>query len=981
MPDHSSRTDPPESRQKRRQLVAWLASIGGCYLLLITAIAIVALANLPGIANAVLASQGGLIGGLSFHGRNLLEVRDAAWRGDSGRVSLERGTVQLRWKDALIPEIAAVRLERPRVVLLSLPSSGGVEAASTTAPTSLQLDEFEIVDGQIIVGIPGAPRIEAQFNLTSPDIAIEGTEVSTGKMALEFTNLKVTAEEEIREPLFTMANLRTELQLANGGNSLHLFDVEARKPMVRLQPEDLENLEALLTDDNGSSNSPTLALTADRLAIENASVELSGFYRRPNWLLPDLAFEADFQAFDLQWNGAEFRSPTPVLAELRHVVVDGGNASSTEGILTRIQAVELEAIPDEFLADGWIDRVDIEQPEIQISFDRMSRFESLWNAAAATVTKSVDPAPPSAASSRFELPLIRVRDFALSGGNAAFDLSGFDAALPRGVATHVSGTSEGEEPGSIRLTFAGIDVQQNADAESKFADADEVDVLLSAEGLQRLNRIDRVEIRQAEIEIGDEVERIAAALTTEPATIIGLEEDSSAGVVDDTIPQWTIGEFSVGDSRLILEDIAPGLPFVPIEISTEIEDVPLEGRTGDDETLQRIELGRVAIKSVRQSLIDIAVLDSIFVDFTLPGLFRSEIEKIEIVSPKLYVGEHLFWYVDDFRADLERAAAEVGVVLPDPEPADSERPEGEPADPSRVGIIEDALRSEVISGWTIKGVDLHAGNIILAPKGVPLRNLPLPFSTSTDFDSGKIDIALKIEPGDYPFPNIDMTVGGLRGEARFNYPLKSKDNNFVQTFEADWIKYKRDFKADGISISVTYDAQGIYGKIWAKAYGGDLNSEFNIYIGETYKWDGWVSAVGVELDRFSNSIIPDTIEAKGRVDLVFVANGDGLEPEKATGNLKVGPGSLYFKTIDDIEASIPDDWAQWERTLANAGLDLFRRYEFGAGEGNLEFKGWNGFAKLLFSGDDGERNLHFNFTSDGNPAIILKEFVERSVIQ
>ncbi|MEM9478433.1 MAG: hypothetical protein AAGA58_02095 [Verrucomicrobiota bacterium] len=980
MPDDAAKNDPPKSPQNRRRFAAWLASVGGCYVLLFAAVVAVALANLPGVANAVLASQGGHIGDLSIHGRNSIEVQDVTWRGNGQEFSVERGTVRLRWKEAFTPELAAVRLERPRVAIRELPETEtGPVAPSDSTPMSLHLDKLEIIDGQVIVELPDAPRIESQWNLTAPEIEIDGTKISTGRVALQLDGLKITDNDENRTVLASAERLQTELQVSESGASILLFDIDANNPTIHLEPEHLENLEALLAENDESAGTPPITLAIDRLSVENADVKLSGFERRPSWLVPDVAFHADLSLSDLRFDRTTVASPAPIVAKFRDILIDGGSDNSGEGVLTKIKALEVEAIPDSLLADGWIERVDIQEPDLQISFDRLSRFESLWNAAAPTTTPAkpttIPPAPP------LELPLFQIREFTLTDGTADFDLSGFVPSLPRGTANRVTGTSEGEAPGSIRLTFGEIDVQQNAETESKFADANEIDVLLSAEGLQRLNRIDRVEVRDAEIEIGEEVERIAASFTTKPEVLTGREEDASAGVVDDTVPQWTIGEFSVGDSRLILEDIAPGLPFVPIEISTKIEDVPLEGRTPDDEKVQRIELGRVAIKSVRQSLIDIAVLDSIFVDFTLPGLFRSEIEKIEIVSPKLYVGEHLFWYVDDFRSDLESAATEAGVSLSDAPVENAPAFVGPPADPSRVAIIEDALRSEVISGWKIKSVDLHAGNIILAPKGVPLRNLPLPFSTSTDFDSGKIDIALKIEPGDYPFPNIDLTVGGLSGEARFNYPLKSKDNNFVQTFEADWIKYKRDFKADGISISVTYDAQGIYGQIWAKAYGGDLNAEFNVYIGETYKWDGWISAVGVELDRFSNAIIPEAIEADGRVDLVFVANGDGLEPEKATGDLKVGPGSLYFKTIDDIEASIPDDWAQWERAIANAGLDLFRSYEFKAAEGKLEFKGWNGFAKLLFSGPDGARNLNFNFTSDGNPAIILKEFVESSVIQ
>jgi len=45
----------------------------------------------------------------------------------------------------------------------------------------------------------------------------------------------------------------------------------------------------------------------------------------------------------------------------------------------------------------------------------------------------------------------------------------------------------------------------------------------------------------------------------------------------------------------------------------------------------------------------VATLDTIFIDFTLDGIFKQSIAKVEVVSPTIFVGEDLFWYIDYYR--------------------------------------------------------------------------------------------------------------------------------------------------------------------------------------------------------------------------------------------------------------------------------------------------------------------------------------------
>jgi hypothetical protein len=103
--------------------------------------------------------------------------------------------------------------------------------------------------------------------------------------------------------------------------------------------------------------------------------------------------------------------------------------------------------------------------------------------------------------------------------------------------------------------------------------------------------------------------------------------------------------------------IAPGLPPVRFDVNFAANETPLDlDGLAENVEPQRIMLTRLRIPSPHEPLRTVAEMDVIHVDYTLDGLLHRRIDRVEIVSPLLYVGEDLFWYVENIRKSMKGEA-------------------------------------------------------------------------------------------------------------------------------------------------------------------------------------------------------------------------------------------------------------------------------------------------------------------------------------
>src|SRR6185295_8147129 len=109
----------------------------------------------------------------------------------------------------------------------------------------------------------------------------------------------------------------------------------------------------------------------------------------------------------------------------------------------------------------------------------------------------------------------------------------------------------------------------------------------------------------------------------------------------------TIGELRLLDGRVHLDDLGIGIPGIECRLETAFRELALEsgGGVGGQE-LQTIELSQIALPSPLDPFATVLDLDTVFIRFTLAGIWKRQIEEIAIVRPTLAIGPDLFWYID-----------------------------------------------------------------------------------------------------------------------------------------------------------------------------------------------------------------------------------------------------------------------------------------------------------------------------------------------
>lgn len=992
-------------------LCCWLVLVTTCLAALVAGLLLIGYYNATPIANIAreqLAADLPIeVGSVSFPAPGIIELQDVSIDlPDGGRRAGDIKRIRIGYDESdlldLKPRARSLLVESPDLVLddalLAMFASDRDREAAAPNLNWAKLDTLRIVDGQVDINLSGIPHGSWRVEIEADDIDMGGEGLFLSKQPQRITLKDFVMASPDGDPAaapITVDEIAAELSLNKDFTSGAVAKLHLKRPLVRFTPDFISALNFEDSTPPPSTQPPApggaapMRWSIGEITLEDGHFAMAGFYDTP-----DVSFDHSGRFTDLSWaSDRGLGWPSEQQATLTDVRIDaralprepGTADDADEALLARANRIEIAGSPDEFFAHGWIDRITTRKPELHVSEESLRRF---FNAAPAERSKLLmpsrdpvagQPSAPANEPSTASQPLIRVRDLEIADAVVKIEADGFLAGLPETTLTlNVRSSDKQAAPAEdIDYLMSATDLKvYSTDAPtSPIVTGTEILTEFSAAGVQQQQRIDRVTMAGLDVRIGEEVEKIVASLSP-PADPVGATAEIDAPpreaaadeepATDDS-PEWKLGQLELEEARFTLEKFIPGLPYVPIVLNTTLTEVPLSGRIRGDERPQDVELRNLVIASPYNSLLPVAELRSIWLYFTIPGLFRNEIEKVEVVSPKIYLGEHLFWYIDFYRKfasnapepEAEDVEEKLAVVSTDPCAAvgDEAVPDGQ----GKIGAIEKALKNNEISGWKIKNIKASTGSLIVAPKGYPLGILPFPFSGETNLATGEIKLELKVKESDYVFEDLKLELRGLSGDAFFNYPIPDENNNFVQTFTVPGLRYQ-DYRASGVYLSLTYTEELIHGEFGGDAYGGYAKGEFNIYIGETYKWDAWVTGTGLDLSPISDILAPETITVTGILDAKIIADGEGLIPATVTGTMDTsGPCHMTVGKLDDVLASIPDDWNALYKAISNAGIEAFRNYDFTSGSAKLELIGRDGTASMNLGGPDGKRDIVFRF--------------------
>jgi hypothetical protein len=395
---------------------------------------------------------------------------------------------------------------------------------------------------------------------------------------------------------------------------------------------------------------------------------------------------------------------------------------------------------------------------------------------------------------------------------------------------------------------------------------------------------------------------------------------------------WSIAKLDIRQLGIRLAELGPQIPDVTVEVHTRLHDVPLSPHgLARARTPQRIELADFSLYSPLDPFRKVVDIGSMFVEFTMAGVLDRRLTSILVLSPTIYLGEDLIWYMNASR----RAA-----------------PGGEHGRP-----------------WTVGTVRAELGRLVLTFRGVDRVGLPLGFRTDAsnvtlgDLASLRLGAALRVPRQSFDFPGLDLALLGVEGELRFDYPPGNVKDNVVNTLHVQEIRWRNYSVREGW-LSATFDTKGVSGNLGGGAYSGYVNGGGTLPFASG-PISGWVAATDIDLAPIGAALAGKYAEMTGQAHLSASAEVLGGRLDRANGILTLDrPGRLSFPGLDALVDRLPRDTPSWRRDLARIAVETLREYPYTRGDGWLEFADYRGEAQLSLDGERGSRRIDIHYDQE-----------------
>lgn len=453
-----------------------------------------------------------------------------------------------------------------------------------------------------------------------------------------------------------------------------------------------------------------------------------------------------------------------------------------------------------------------------------------------------------------------------------------------------------------------------------------------------------VDAARVEFTLGGLMERRRlAALLVERGTLVvdGALRERLAGGGSGTAAApaatgWSVGVLDTGELGVRLSDLAPEVPDVTLRVRTLLRDVPLSLEALEQaRDPQRIELADLTLYSPFDPFRAVVHVGSILIDCTLADILHQRIGAVTLLSPTVFLGEDLIWYMGASGGTASTAAS------------------GPP--------------------WTIDTLRAELGRIMITFNGADRLALPITFRTHgqnvalRDLATLRLAAALQVPRQTYRLPGLDLELVDLHGELRFRYPRGRGQDNVVNVLQVASIRWRGYEVGDGW-LSVTFDEKGINGELGGRAYAGYVNGGVSLPFAAGPS-TGWVSAEHLDLALAAAPLAGERIEMTGAASFTGTARLREGRLEAADGKLAFErPGRLSFPDLDTLVERLPADAPSWQRDLAKIAVDAFRDYPYTTGEGTLRFADFRGEARLALDGERGARRVEAHYYQDA-PAL------------
>jgi len=909
------------------------------------------------------------VGGTLSSGEQELTVEGGTLRTATGSelpLNLQRLHVQGRIKEGVL-DLDHIALQRPTLaltpdllVMLGLHRDRPSAPRSTAPPMirGIRIGEVSVTDLNFSAlgfqeGNPSGynlPDIQFSLNQTARDItwnAGAGPAFGALEVALRDYSVAITGQPgHVRGP-----EVALKLGSYDGKGPWVIEDLALTTPDI-LWTTPLAG--SFASKDAGGATTPATNTETPAVLIKKATLsEASIVVTAPEQVAFELHTKTSVVLNNLQVDGTGVRSAEPQSLTLTDTVLQFPHAaeSPAKKPFVSLERGELVVTPDEWTQSKRIEKFALTKPVVL-----MRDGNTPWlDPAPATAP---DPATPTTTTATHPWwQDISFGELTLADGTMEVLAS---APKPVDTVARLNIVTEKDAAGAnlhrIRIEDFAAKLPTLSRLPFPVATAGIIEGTVRLPQLWKEHHIEELRMDGGSIEAGEalmglfEPDKNAAA-TSAPASASPAKPSTIEGT------PWRVGHIQVSQSTVTIANLVPGLPTLKFGVAFDMTDAPLFAEDLARNVVPlRVELANITIPSPYEPLRPVVVLDSVFLHFTLDGLLRKEIDRVEIVSPALYVGEDLFWYVDYYRKYASRENA----TAPGSPQVAAAGPNEVPQQLAAEVLAKEPAASE--AAWSVRRLQVHSGKLILAPKGKQLKGFrePFPFTIDTEIVRGTLEATLDIPNDTYTIEQYKLEFKNTRGHVSFNLPLRQKDNNMVETFEVDSIRWK-ELKTGKAFLTVTYDAAGIYSKFGAEAYEGYVNGELNVYLDDNFHWDGWLGAKNVQTHNITKAMTPGYFLMDGKVETTLVAQGSKDELYQADGSFKNHtPGRFSISALNDLVNDLPGDWTDLEKQITQMGVETFRDFDYDKADAKCRFYGREGNGFLHFTGPKGSRKFDIN---------------------
>jgi hypothetical protein len=398
---------------------------------------------------------------------------------------------------------------------------------------------------------------------------------------------------------------------------------------------------------------------------------------------------------------------------------------------------------------------------------------------------------------------------------------------------------------------------------------------------------------------------------------------------------WTITKLVLHRGTVMLQDIAPNMPSIPIRLGVSqpiiLNYIKLaKPDASPSMTRERVvDIQNVNIVSPFDPLAPILSFPLIKVRFTYSELWHHHLREIELIRPVLHLGEDLFWFTDEFKK--ERAAAPSGPVT---------------------------------APWQVAHLEVRYGQLAINVFGQP--RVQLPFFFETDVDNIQLDQLDKISAKsvvaikrlDQEYPDYKINIVNLSGRLEFSIPpSNAQANNVVPTVHIDELSWNG-IAAKDVWSSVTFDPSGIYGKMGGHCESGYLKANFEVYYTKGFLWNADLFADKIDAKPIAQKLAGKYFSLTGELDGEIGVQGRATKILDCSGALELArPGLLEIHSVDDLMKRLPGTAGSLQQQAMKLGLDSFKTYPYQTGGLTLNYRPAGGQAVFKLDGPKGKREF------------------------